>query len=542
MNYRWIFWAVALYMIATGFSFAQTAKTKKILVIGVDGMIYTALDYATTPGLDRLIADASYSKEGYGGLPANSTTGWSTLLTGVGVDKHGVRQANSFFGNHLDQYPSLVKRIKNQLPAIRIASIVREPEINTVLNSDADLKYNHGSDVQVFDQAKEVLGGQSADAVFVQFSSPKEVGLLHGYQLRKADYVLAIQQVDTYIAQLLDVIQSRATYADENWAIFVVSTHGGSESGLATNSTVEELKVPVIFSGADLDNKELLTTNMVAKENSDNFLTINKAPTGDRTYGRIPIAGTGLQGMDKFTIEMWIKAGANSSDPSIMGDKDWDSGGNPGFVICRSGSSWKINIANTQRSRYDIGSSKPIEDGKWHHIAVTFDKTKECIVYQDGERVGGAALTYKETDQMASPFNYIYMAQEGTGTYGGGAPNWAGSFNEVRIWTTALSQETIKNYMHLQHIEKSNHPHLNFLNLYLKLDEVRGTVLTDYSGKNNHAELVGPATERKPYYPVGLTDVAVNVLSHMGIRVDGAWNLDGSALKSNVPFRLFKVN
>ncbi|TJZ54755.1 hypothetical protein FAZ15_14835 [Sphingobacterium olei] len=542
MNYRWIFWAVALYMIATGFSFAQTAKTKKILVIGVDGMIYTALDYATTPGLDKLIADASYSKEGYGGLPANSTTGWSTLLTGVGVDKHGVRQANSFAGNHLDQYPSLVKRIKSQLPAIRIASIVREPEINTVLNSDADLKYSQGSDVQVFDQAKEVLGGQSADAVFVQFSSPKEVGLLHGYQLRKADYVLAIQQVDTYIAQLLDVIQSRATYADENWAIFVVSTHGGSESGLATNSTMEELKVPVIFSGADLDNKELLTTNMVAKENSDNFLTINKAPTGDRTYGRIPIAGTGLQGMDKFTIEMWIKAGANSSDPSIMGDKDWDSGGNPGFVICRSGSSWKINIANTQRSRYDIGSSKPIEDGKWHHIAVTFDKTKECIVYQDGERVGGAALTYKETDQMASPFNYIYMAQDGTGTYGGGAPNWAGSFNEVRIWTTALSQETIKNYMYLQHIEKSNHPHLNFLNLYLKLDEVRGAVLTDYSGKNNHAELVGPATERKPYYPVGLTDVAVNVLSHMGIRVDGAWNLDGSTLKSNVPFRLFKVN
>ncbi|MBE8722623.1 LamG-like jellyroll fold domain-containing protein [Sphingobacterium pedocola] len=542
MNYRWIFWAIALYMIGTGYSFAQTAKTKKILVIGVDGMIYTALDYATTPGLDRLIADASYSKEGYGGLPANSTTGWSTLLTGVGVDKHGVRQANSFTGNKLDQYPSMVKRIKSQLPATRIASILREQEINTVLNSDADLKYNHGSDEKVFEQAKEVLAGQAADAVFVQFSSPKEVGLLQGYQLRKADYVLAIQQVDTYIAQLVDGIQSRATYGSENWAIFVVSTHGGSETGLSMNSTAAELKVPLIFSGADLDNKELLTANMVAKENADNFLTINKAPAGERTYGRIPIAGTRLQGMDKFTIEMWIKAGANSSDPVIMGDKDWGSGGNPGFVICRSGSSWKINFANNLRARYDIGSSKSIEDGLWHHIAVTFDKTKECIVYQDGERVGGAALTYKETDLMASPFNYIYLSQDGTGGYNDGGPNWAGSFNEVRIWSTALSQQTIKDHMYLQHIEKSSHPQLPFLNLYLKLDEARGTVLTDYSGKNNHAELVGPATERRPYYPVGLTDVAVNVLSHMGIRMDGTWGLEGSTLKSNVPFRLFKVN
>ncbi|NGM64110.1 LamG-like jellyroll fold domain-containing protein [Sphingobacterium sp. SGR-19] len=531
MKIKWVFCCFMFQMIGMGFSFGQTAKVKKILIIGVDGMIHTAIDYATTPGMDKLISEASYSMEGYGGLPANSTAGWSTLLTGVSVDKHNVRE-----------YPSIVKYIKSQNPEIRVASIVREAEINRLLNKDADLTAAYSADGMVFEKTKEVLSGQEADVVFTQFSSPKEVGNTSGYQLRQAPYVLAIQQVDGYIDQLFEVVKGRQTYSEENWAIFVVSTHGGTETGVSSNNTEEEMKVPMIFSGSELDNRQLLVTNMAAKENADNFLAIHKASSGERTYGRIPIAQTALQGMDKFTIEMWIKAGTNSSDPAIMGDKDWGSGGNPGFVICRSGSSWKINFANDKRTRYDIGSTKAIEDGKWHHIAVSFDKTKECVVYQDGERVGGAALSYKESDLMTSPFNYIHLAQEGTGTYGGGGPNWAGAFNEVRIWTTVLSEETIRNYMYLPNIEKSNHPELQYLNLYLKLDEVRGNLLTDYSGKGNHGELIGSASQRHPYYPIGLTDVAVNILTHLGVRVQASWGLDGTPLKSNVPFRLFKVN
>src|SRR5690606_36712355 len=158
----------------------------------------------------------------------------------------------------------------------------------------------------------------------------------------------------------------------------------------------------------------------------------------------------------------------------------------------------------------------------WQHIAVTFDKTSECVVYQDGERVEGAALTYKESDRMTSHFNYINLAQEGTGTYDGGGPNWAGTFNDVRIWTTVLTEETIRNYMHLTNIANINHPALQSLNVYLKLDEVHGSLLSDYSGWGNLSELMGPAGQRHAYYPFGLTDVVVNILSHLWVRVQGA--------------------
>jgi hypothetical protein len=422
-----------------------------------------------------------------------------------------------------------------------LASVIRTPEINTLLNQAADYKFQYNSDEEVYTKSVELLKQADMGGVFVQFSSPAEIGEDVGFQLRQARYVLAIQKIDEYVAGLQMAIQSRADYLNEDWNIFFVSTHGGTESGIPQSTSPEEINVPVILAGSELDNKELIGTAMAPKENADNILTINKAPSGERTYVRVPIKGTPLQGMNRFTIELWVKAGVNSSDPSIIGDKNWDSGGFPGFTLCRSGTTWKINIANQKSERYDIGSTKALEDGNWHHLAVTFDKTKVCAVYQDGEKVNESVLTYKDADNMASPYDYLCLAQDGSQTYGGGAPNWAGSYNEVRIWTDVLSPETIQNFMYLRNIETSNHPNLASLNLYLKMDDVRGPMVKDYSGKGHNGELIGPASERHPFYPIGLTDVSVNILSHFGLRVDGSWGMEGSVLKSNLPYRLFKV-
>jgi len=532
---------LAIFLIAGQCAFAQT-KTKKILVIGVDGIINTAIDYAATPGIHSLIANASYSMNGYAGIPGYASSGWATLLTGVSSDKHGVTTNKSYTGNKFAQYPSVVSRIKAGAPSIIIGSVVRTPEINTLLNQSADQKFQYNTDQEVYNKSLELVKQADMGALFVQFSSPADVGNSVGYQLRQANYVLAIQKMDEYVGGLQAAIAARSGYANEDWDIFFVSTNGGTETGVPVGTNPEEINVPVILAGNELDKKELVGATLAPRAGSDNILTINKASSGERTYVRVPIKGTPLQGMSKFTIECWVKAGANDSDPSIIGDKNWDSGGYPGFTICRSGNTWKINIANQASQRYDIGSSKALEDGNWHHLAVTFDKTSTCAVYQDGVKVNESALTYKATDNMASPYDYLCLAQEGTQVYSGGAPNWAGSFNEVRIWTDVLTPETIQKYMYLRNVETSNHPNLASLNLYLKMDDTQGTVVKDYSGKNRNGELVGTASERHPFYPIGLTDVFVNVLSHLGMRADGSWGVEGTVLKSNLPYRLFKVN
>src|SRR5690606_40572985 len=98
---------MAVWLTRGGLASAQT-KAKKILVIGVDGIINTAIDYAATPGIGALKANASYSMSGYGGVPAYGSSGWSTMLTGVSADKHGVTVNESFSDNNFTQYPSVV--------------------------------------------------------------------------------------------------------------------------------------------------------------------------------------------------------------------------------------------------------------------------------------------------------------------------------------------------------------------------------------------------------------------------------------------------
>ncbi len=520
---------------------SQDSKTKKALIIGIDGIIHSVIDYASTPGMDQLVSQGSYSMQGFAGTPANSASGWATLMTGVFPDKHRVIQEGRFEDNNFNQYLSIVERLKTVKPNIKIASIVRNKEINDYLNFSADIKLDFNSDEEVFSSVKDKLQQDDFDIVFVQFSSPKEVGDFYGYHLRLASYVKAVQKIDNYIEEFLNILFKREDDKNEDWAVFMSSTHGGTESGKSLTISQEVIKVPIIFYGKGLDAKELMAETMAPIKNIDNYITIRKSSVGEVSYINIPVQNTQLQGMDKYTIEMWIKPGTNSSDPVIIGDKDWDSGANTGFILARRGASWKFNFANDKRSRYDINSTRNIEDGNWHHIAISFDKTKECVLYQDGDSIASTIVTYKESDNMISVYNNINLAQDGTGVYDGGYPNWNGSFNEVRIWSDVLSEETIKEYMFQSNIENSQHPDLESLILYLKMDETGGTFIRDYSGKENHAELIGPESERHPYYPVSLTDVTINLMNFLNVEIDQNWNLDGSVLKVNVPYRLFKV-
>lgn len=86
--------------VSDGFS---AEPSKKVLIIGIDGCRFDALQSADTPQLDQLIADGCYDPdchivgERYQGNDTISGPGWSSILTGVWADKHGVND-NTFKG------------------------------------------------------------------------------------------------------------------------------------------------------------------------------------------------------------------------------------------------------------------------------------------------------------------------------------------------------------------------------------------------------------------------------------------------------------
>src|SRR6185295_15624785 len=103
------FLLVALFF-AAAISFADEPKVKKVLYIGIDGTRFDAIEKANTPNLDGLIADGIHSPtclilgERYRKNDTVSGPGWSSILTGVWADKHGV-QNNTFTGMNYGEFP-----------------------------------------------------------------------------------------------------------------------------------------------------------------------------------------------------------------------------------------------------------------------------------------------------------------------------------------------------------------------------------------------------------------------------------------------------
>ena len=180
-----------------------------------------------------------------------------------------------------------------------------------------------------------------------------------------------------------------------------------------------------------------------------------------------------------FTVECWVYTDASNSDPSIISNKNWNSGGNVGWGIFYLGHDWKVNINGTGGSRVDLNSNAPdINDGQWHHLAVVFDRDDQLSIYQDGfltNQISMAGLAGLNID-AGFPINVL---QDGTGTY---SVPMAAKIDELRFWNTARTTQQIREHMHLTVACSEND-----LVAYYQFNETSGDCLDLVGG--NHGEL-----------------------------------------------------
>jgi len=157
---------------------------------------------------------------------------------------------------------------------------------------------------------------------------------------------------------------------------------------------------------------------------------------GSDQYASVDGDDINFRGTNDFSISFWVKTTATNSDPSMVGDKDWGGGANPGFVFAFTGGAWKLNAGGG--GRIDIDGN-PINDGKWHLLAATFDRDGNAILYEDGVALGSADISAMTNMDSGLPIN---IAQDGTGNYG----NWFdGSIANVKLFDYVLSSNQVFN-------------------------------------------------------------------------------------------------
>lgn len=253
----------------------RPAQVRKVLLIGLDGVRPDALARAHTPNLDRLITNGAFADDTqilgdrYEKNETGSGPGWSSILTGVWADKHGVHR-NDFKGSDYSRFPHLFERLKAREPGARTVSLVAWKPIHDHIVSAADTsrafptdgelmrgaslqeKMRHAGDrdADLAQEACRVLLTSDPTLMFLHFDAPDHAGHTYGFHPDIEGYTDMIARTDRSIGRVLDAIENRRTRARESWLVIVTTDHGGKSTGHGGGQDVPEIRtVFLIISG-----------------------------------------------------------------------------------------------------------------------------------------------------------------------------------------------------------------------------------------------------------------------------------------------------
>jgi hypothetical protein len=511
--------------------FGQT--TKKVLIIGIDGCRADALELANTPAIDNLISNGIYSPDALNDDITISGPGWSAILCGVWSDKH-LSVDNSFVGTDYTNYPPLFKRIEDFNSDLNTVSICNWNPINDyIVQNHADFKLNVSSDLEVSNEAINYLSSNDPDCMFLHFDDVDHAGHADGFAPNVNQYITAIEGVDSYISPIIQTISQRPNYANEDWIILITTDHGGLGTSHGGNS-IEEQNVFVIASGNTITQEVIRKDSSLIFDSVYNCLadTTELQFDGVDDYVQIP-SSTNLNfgSTQDFTVECRMRTNS-TGDVSIIGNKDWVSGNNAGFVFSfkyPSGPEWKVNIGDGT-NRADINTGGLIADNQWHTLSVSFDRDGYMKMYEDGILLDSA--------DISSVGNITTNAGLFFGTDINQDYDFMGSIAEVRVWNSVINEQAIQNWS-CNHLD-INHPNYNNLIGYWKLDEGAGTTLAmDYwggfgipNGTINNSTWYSPDSTWTYDYSntPRIADIPVTALTHLCVPIDNNWQLDGISL------------
>lgn len=230
-------------------------RTRRVLFIGIDGCRFDAVQAADAPNLKSLMADGCYDAdtqilgERYQKNDTISGPGWSSILTSVWADKHGVHD-NSFKGKNYKEFPHVFARLKEVQPEARTISITTWLPIQLHIVSAADEAVPVApvdndyvpADAKAALAAVKILTEQDPTLMFYYIGQVDETGHKHGFHPSVSEYVAAIHQADLHVGQVLAALRARPKYAQEEWLVLVTSDHGGKGTSHSNGHEVPEIR------------------------------------------------------------------------------------------------------------------------------------------------------------------------------------------------------------------------------------------------------------------------------------------------------------
>ena len=193
-----------------------------------------------------------------------------------------------------------------------------------------------------------------------------------------------------------------------------------------------------------------------------------------------------------FSVSVWFKTTSTISDGVIVGNKDWDSGGNKGWVFAITNGKIWWNVGDGT-NRIDHKPSAPIiNDDEWHHFAATCDRDGLSTVYMDGVFIDTISMT--AIGEITNTKKLSFGADD-ENDY-----RIAADIDESCIYDRALTQEEVRE---LAHLTRTGAGVTTGLVAYHQFNElINGELIMDKAG-SYHGTLNEAAVLQKSNAPVG---------------------------------------
>lgn len=148
-------------------------------------------------------------------------------------------------------------------------------------------------------------------------------------------------------------------------------------------------------------------------------------------------------GTGDFTIMFWYQSdGTLPGEGAVVSNKDWSTGGNPGFAIGDMRQGMTLNF-RAQGSSGRLDTSRyggATEAGVWHHIAAVFNRTGNMTLYVDGT----AAVSQSISAQAGLSIDVTNFVVGADGKYQCGVQD--SYIDELKVYKKALTADDIADY------------------------------------------------------------------------------------------------
>ena len=245
------------------------------------------------------------------------------------------------------------------------------------------------------------------------------------------------------------------------WTNVVTNYYGYSLSAKAvydTGLSVSSAPVPVgVYPASTVSTNLVAYLNLDGNMNAQGGTSVNGTKTGpsaaryvagkfgqaanfnnSNTSGAINDWAISLGSLEStyagnFSVSLWVHT-TSAADAAIIGNKNWTSGANVGWLVSTYPSAKNVNWNTSGGSRRDVGLYPPLSDGNWHLVTLTFNRTNNQVIsYMDGALHNVEDMKPSGSASLNAGLNTL-IGGSGSGQYSGKA-----DIDDVAVWSRVLS-------------------------------------------------------------------------------------------------------